>query len=94
MNVLNRFEIFDVARQPSQNLPPFCAPGFNPFDIRNYNEINEGEAGEDAKEGDAGEDANEGEAGEDANEGEAGEDAKEGQAGEDANEGQDGINKI
>ena len=44
--------------------PPFCAPGFNPFDIRNYNEINEGEAGEDAKEGDAGEDANEGQAGE------------------------------
>ena len=63
MNVSNRFEIFDVARQPSQNLPPPFRPfppGFNPFDIRNYIGINEGQAGEVAKEGDAGEDANEG----------------------------------
>ena len=31
--------------------------------MRNYNEINEGEAGEDANEGQAGEDANEGQDG-------------------------------
>ena len=107
MNDSKRFEIFDRARQqPSQDFsPPFLRPfppGYNPFDIRNYIGINQGnqgqvgenafqgQVGQNAFQGQVGENAFQGQVGEDANEGDAGEDANEGDAGEDANEGDAG----
>ena len=98
MNDSKRFEIFDRARQqPSQDFsPPFLRPfppGYNPFDIRNYigiNQGNQGQVGENAFQGQVGENAFQGQVGQNAFQGQVGENAFQGQVGEDANEGDAG----